>query len=108
MSPKVKLTYFPLRARGELPRALLDMGGVHWEDDVITFEQWPSVKPATPYGQLPVLRWDGLEISQSLGICQYIAKKTGLAGNNPEQAAIADMIMFTNNDIGQGGYTGAK
>merc|ERR1711976_446795 len=73
--PNVKLTYFNLRARGEPCRLLLAHGGIKYEDNRIAppwdpTSTWASLKPTTPFGQLPVLNWDGVEI------CQYFV------GNN--------------------------
>ena len=43
---KIKLTYFDGRGRGELSRLILAYGGQPWEDDRISFEQWPELKPS--------------------------------------------------------------
>ena len=43
---KIKLTYFDGRGRGELSRLILAYGGQPWEDDRISFEQWPGLKPS--------------------------------------------------------------
>ena len=40
-----------------------------------------SLKPALPYGQLPVLEVDGVTICQSMAIARYLANEFGLAGN---------------------------
>merc|ERR1711976_792010 len=68
--PNVKLTYFNLRARGEPCRLLLAYGGIKYEDNRIAppwdpTSTWAGLKPTTPFGQLPVLNWDGVEICQS-------------------------------------------
>ena len=44
--PKLKLTYFGLRGRGEASRLLLAYAGAEYEDHRITFEQWPELKPS--------------------------------------------------------------
>ena len=43
---KIKLTYFDGRGRGELSRLILAYGGQPWEDDRISFEQRPELKPS--------------------------------------------------------------
>merc|ERR1712098_756442 len=68
MGPEVKLTYFNLRARGEPSRLLLAYGGIKYEDERIAppwdaDSTWSTLKPTTPFGQLPVLKWDGVELS---------------------------------------------
>merc|ERR1711976_24131 len=85
--PNVKLTYFNLRARGEPCRLLLAYGGIKYEDNRIAppwdpTSTWASLKPTTPFGQLPVLNWDGVEICQSMAAARVIAREVGLAGNS--------------------------
>merc|ERR1711874_485743 len=74
---KIKLTYFDLRARGEPCRLLLAYGGVKYEDERIPppwdpTSTWATLKPTTPFGQLPVLNWDGVEICQSMAAARFI------------------------------------
>eukprot|EP00091_Calanus_sinicus_P021219 TRINITY_DN6180_c0_g1_i1.p1 TRINITY_DN6180_c0_g1~~TRINITY_DN6180_c0_g1_i1.p1 ORF type:complete len:217 (-),score=77.96 TRINITY_DN6180_c0_g1_i1:125-775(-) len=71
--PSIKLTYFNLRGRGELPRLLLAYARVPYEDERIALpwddpKPWAELKPSTPFGQLPVMLWDGEEIAQCLGV----------------------------------------
>ncbi len=44
MAPKVVLTYFGVRARAELIRLILKAGGVDFEDNRLTQEEWPALK----------------------------------------------------------------
>ena len=94
----VKLTYFNLRARGEPCRLLLAYGGVKYEDERITpsFEDpapWAARKSEFPYGQLPVLSWNGMVISQSMACARFIAKEIGVAGRtNLERAQVDEVI----------------
>ena len=46
MAPKVKLVYFPLRARAELTRLILNAGAIEYEEETITFDKWPGKKPS--------------------------------------------------------------
>ena len=46
MAKKIKLTYFDGRGRGEVARQILAYSGQPWEDDRISFEQWPELKPS--------------------------------------------------------------
>ena len=46
MAPNVKLTYFPGRGRAEAIRIMLRYGGVDFEDENVTFGQWPERKPS--------------------------------------------------------------
>merc|ERR1711862_708421 len=94
--PNVKLTYFNLRARGEPCRLLLAYGGIKYEDERISppwdpTSTWSTLKPTTPFGQLPILNWDGVEICQSMACARFIAREVGLAGNN---LSWADLHVF--------------
>merc|ERR1711892_1306024 len=85
--PNVKLTYFDLRARAELCRLLLAYGGIKYEDERIPppwdpATTWSTLKPTTPFGQLPILRWDNEELCQSMACARFIAREVGLAGNS--------------------------
>ena len=44
---KYVLTYFDVQARGEVPRILLTMGKMLFEDRRIKFEGWAKLKPGT-------------------------------------------------------------
>merc|ERR1711971_1203854 len=108
MSPKVKLTYFNLRARAETARLLLAYGGIQYEDYRVraTFEhpgEWTEMKPTTPYGGLPLLEWDGVCIAQSMAIARFLAREVGLAGRNSLEAAQVDEVVDAVNDIFQAG-----
>ena len=104
MSPKVKLTYFNLRGRGEPARLLLAYGGIKFEDRRLTpaFQdpaEWQKLKPSTPYGSLPLLDWDGTCIAQSMAVARFIARQVGLAGRNDMEAAQIDEIIDAINDL---------
>merc|ERR1712098_795299 len=85
--PAIKLTYFNLRGRGELPRLLLAYASCPYQDQRITVpwedpKPWEDLKPMTPFGQLPLLEWEGEEIAQCLGVSRFLAKELGLAGRS--------------------------
>merc|ERR1712226_433977 len=106
MAPKVKLTYFNLRAKGEPARLLLAYGGIKYEDYRVSFEdqrEWKAMKPTTPYGSLPLLEWDGVCIAQSMAIARFLAREVGLAGRNSLEAAQVDEIVDAVNDIALAG-----
>jgi len=92
MSP-VKLTYFNLKGRAELARLIMAQASVQYEDRRISKEEWLSVKPVTPLGQLPILEVEGQTIAQSFTIARYLARQHGLAGNTDLAAAQADMVI---------------
>jgi len=91
--PKLKLTYFGLRGRGEASRWLLAYAGAEYEDHRIAFEQWPELKPKTPCGGLPVLNVNGTEVAQSVAVARYVAREFKLDGKNNVEKAQGDMIV---------------
>merc|ERR1711976_625509 len=102
--PNVKLTYFNLRARGEPCRLLLAYGGIKYEDNRIAppwdpTSTWSSLKPTTPFGQLPVLNWDEVEICQSMAAARFIAREVGLAGNSSLEQAQVDEVIDVIQDL---------
>ncbi len=98
--PKLELTYFDFHGgRGEPARLALYIGGVPFDDRRVKFEQWPALKPKTPFGAIPVLRVDGEELAQSNGINRFVGKLTGLYPEDPLQAAFCDEAMDAVEDI---------
>merc|ERR1740124_996227 len=102
--PNIKLTYFDLRARAEPCRLLLAYGGIKYEDERIPAPwdpatTWPTLKPTTPFGQLPILRWDDEELCQSMACARFIAREVGLAGNSNMESAQVDEIIDVIQDL---------
>jgi len=100
----IKLTYFNLRARGEITRLLLAHAGVEYEDERISppwenSENWMALKPHTPWGTLPILEYDGVRIGQSVAIARFLANKFGLAGKSNLEKAQADEIVDVIQDL---------
>ena len=70
----IKFSYFDMEAKGELTRLLLHAGNFDFEDHRIAFPDWPGeFKAGTTFGQIPVLRWDGVELAQSMAIVRLMA-----------------------------------
>ncbi|XP_060070977.1 hematopoietic prostaglandin D synthase-like [Ylistrum balloti] len=91
--PSYKLIYFPVRARGELIRLVFAVAGQKHEDEVITMDDWASLKPKMPTGQLPVLEVDGKQLSQSSAIVHYLAREFDMAGHsNLEQCLVTQVV----------------
>ena len=104
MPENVKLTYFNLRARAEPCRLLLAYGGIKYEDCRIPppwdpATTWPAMKPNTPFGQLPILNWDGEEICQSMACARFLAREVGLAGKTSLEQAQVDEIIDVIQDL---------
>jgi len=98
--PMIKFSYFDMEAKGELTRLLLHSGNFDFEDHRIPFEDWPGQhKAGTTFGQIPVLRWDGVELAQSMAIVRFVARRAGLAGKTDLEFAQADMVACHYEDI---------
>ncbi|XP_046392661.1 glutathione S-transferase-like [Ischnura elegans] len=99
MAPSYKLTYFDLRGRGEAIRFILHHAGVAFEDNRFPKEQWPAIKPTTPFGKVPVLEEDGKPITQSLSIERYLGRKFKLIGKDEWDALQCDIAAETLGDF---------
>ena len=97
--PMVKFVYFDAEAKGEVARLLLAAGNIDYEDFRISFADWPKHKADTPFGQMPVLHWDGEELAQSWAINKFIARKVGWAGKTDLEFAQADMVTCHTEDL---------
>ena len=95
MAPAYKLTYFPVKALGEAIRFLLSYGNIEFEDFRFKQENWPELKPTMPFGQTPVLEFNGIKAYQSIAICRYLAKQVKLAGNNDLEDLEIDAMVDT-------------
>lgn len=98
MAPKYKLTYFNGPGRAEPLRYIFAYAGQEFEDARLKGEDWPKIKPTTPFGKVPVLEIDGKPVSQSNAIARYLAKKFGLLGADEWTALKADEIVEAFND----------
>ncbi|EGT40985.1 hypothetical protein CAEBREN_13946 [Caenorhabditis brenneri] len=98
-----KLSYFPIRFAGEIPRQILAYAGQKFEDNRIPQADWPALKSTMPFGTLPVLYVDGKPLGQSHAISRFLARQYGINGRCPwEEAqvnAIADQFKDYFNDI---------
>jgi len=88
-----KLTYFDMTGRAEQIRFLLSYLNVDFEDIRFDCDQWPSIKPNMPFGQVPVLEIDGKQVSQSIAISRYLANKAGLAGRDEWESLLIDVAV---------------
>jgi len=53
----------------------------------------------SPFGKLPVLEIDGKKIHQSLAICRFLAKRTGLEPKSEWDSVQADSLVDTLTDL---------
>jgi glutathione S-transferase len=98
---KPKLTYFDAPAsRGEECRLALHLAGVDFEDVRIKPDQWPALKPTTPFGSLPVLELPGHPpLAQSNAILVLIGRRYGLHPKDDFEAARHEAMMSHVEDL---------
>jgi glutathione S-transferase len=92
---KPKLTYFdsPM-SRGEECRLALFVSGVDFEDVRIKREDWPTLKPKTPFGSLPLFELPGHPVlAQSNAILTLIGRRWGLHPKDDFEAARHEAMM---------------
>jgi glutathione S-transferase len=94
-----KLYYFNSRGRGETARLIFAAAGQKFEDVRFEREQWPSLKPQMPLGQVPVLELDGVKLPQSTSIARFLGKQFQLAGKDNFEQAKVDAVGDTINDL---------
>ena len=100
MMHSYKLEYFPSRFRAEAIRLILHYKSQDFKDVRLNMmTQWPKRKPSTPFGGLPVLTVDGIQLSQSIPICQFLARKFNLAGKDEIEIAHVNAIADFQNDL---------
>ena len=92
---KPKLIYFDAPvSRGEEVRLALHIAGVDFHDERIKFDQWPAMKPTTPYGALPVLEMPGKPaLAQTNAILVMIGRAHGLHPKDDFVAAQHEAMM---------------
>jgi len=91
--PEYKLYYFNIRGLADPIRLTLVQAGVPFEDVRINLEEWPQWKEKLPFGQVPVLETEnGKQLTQSLAILRYIARKYNLEPDNEWDRAVCDEL----------------
>ncbi len=97
------LSYFSFRGRAEQIRLLLHFVGASFEDRHVNREQFGQIKQAgvqaSYFGSLPVLEDDGFVLSQGPVIMNYLARKFGIAPDDPKLAAKAEAITLGAEDL---------
>ena len=111
MASQPKLSYFDIRGFAETSRLLFAVAGVPFEDHRFPLKiigpgnyerkEFDEAKAANafPFGQVPVLEVNGVQIAQSRAIERYIAREYGLFGSNNLETAQIDMFSEQLNDF---------
>ena len=93
--PQLKLTYFDFHGgRAEPTRLALHIGSIPFEDHRFTYAEFAEVRKSTPFGQVPVLHVDGVQVTQCDAINRYAGKLAGLYPTDPFQALLCDEVMY--------------
>ncbi|CAH2248668.1 glutathione S-transferase 3 [Pelobates cultripes] len=96
MCEKPILHYFNGRGRMEPIRWLLAAAGVEFEEKFVdTREQYEKLLEdgSLLFQQLPMVEMDGMKISQTKAILQYIASKYNMYGKNLKERVVIDMYV---------------
>ncbi|XP_059143179.1 glutathione S-transferase 3-like [Physella acuta] len=99
----IKIIYFDARGRAELCRLMLEAAGRKYDDVRHTRESWPTEKPNTPFGQMPVLEVDGQRFAQSVAMANYIARLCGFYGKTNLDGLKIDQVVQCVQDFLQAG-----
>ncbi|KAA0155811.1 hypothetical protein FNF27_03298 [Cafeteria roenbergensis] len=89
------LHYFNGRGLAEQIRFMLAVTGVEWADrHLVKREQFQELKASgvLPWDQVPLLELDGERFTQSMAAVRHLARRAGLYGDGPSQAARCDII----------------
>jgi glutathione S-transferase len=94
-----EVMYFDGAGRAEAIRILLHAGGVPFTDTRFKGADWPTIKPTTPLGSVPVLKIDGTMHCQSVALMRYAAKLAGFYPEDPLEALAVDEIVDSVNEL---------
>lgn len=99
--PQLKLTYFDFHGgRAEPVRLALHIGGVAFEDYRFAHAEFAEVRKTTPFGQVPTLQVDGVQVTQCDSILRYAGRLAGLYPTDPSQALLCDEVMYVVEEAG--------
>ena len=91
---QLKLTYFDFHGgRAEPARLAMHIGNIAFEDYRFAYADLTAVRKSTPFGQVPTLHVDGVQVTQSDAISRYVGKLAGLYPADPFQALLCDEVM---------------
>ncbi len=92
---QLKLTYFDFHGgRAEPARLAMHIGGIAFEDHRFAFPEFAEVRKNTPFGQVPTLMVDGVQVTQCDAINRYVGKLAGLYPTDAYQALLCDEVMY--------------
>ena len=77
--PAYTLAYMPMRNRAEVPRLLLEEGGVPYDFEVVGFLPWAELKQTTPFGRTPTLTVHATEETEEMVLAHEQVRERGTA-----------------------------
>jgi glutathione S-transferase len=100
----MRLTYFPLWARGPASALALEHGGLRWEGrfpGTGGAPAWQSMKETAPWGHLPLLEVEGGPIiGHELAILTYLGRQSAALGGATEaEWALSQQLLSESDDI---------
>eukprot|EP00980_Cylindrotheca_fusiformis_P008448 scaffold1786_cov138-Cylindrotheca_fusiformis.AAC.6 len=95
---KPELLYFDFAGRGEPVRILFHIAGVDYTDTRVG-KEWPTIKPTTPLGFMPVLKVGDTQYCQSVSLARYAAKLAGWYPADDLEALKCDMVAESINEV---------
>ena len=99
--PKLKLTYFDFHGgRAEPVRLALHIGGLAFEDRRFSYAEFAEIRKSTPFGQVPTLLVDDVQVTQCDSILRYAGKLAGLYPTDAYQALLCDEVMYVVEEAG--------
>jgi len=94
----IVMRYFNLPGRGEPSRLALKLANIPFTDERIS--NWKDIKHTVqPWGSLPVLVADGVEVFQSLNIHLYVGSFTGFIPEQLQDELKMRECMFAIEDV---------
>jgi len=101
MADTTELVYFTARGYAEVTRFALTVAGIQYtENDLKKREDYVALEPELPFGQVPLLRMDGLNIVQSGAVVRHVARKGKLYGDTDLEMTRIDMLYEGTRDFG--------
>ena len=95
-----KLTYFDMDGgRAEPVRIAFHAAGIAFDDNRISFADFPEARKTARFNSVPTLEIDGVMVSQSNAMCRFVGKLAGLYPEDPTQALYCDEVLDALEDI---------
>ena len=98
----LKLTYFNAWARAGAIRVALNIAGIPFEDERLSFPEFGAAKGDAsrfPLGQAPVLLKDGRPITQSTALLRWACRKAKLYPADEDEALAIDELVSVAEDL---------